>query len=65
MLGTCLVVVGLCAITAALLFGPLNFQFNSLDDLFAADVPERALLAVGGLVLSIVGWVLRGSGQYD
>jgi hypothetical protein len=65
MLGSCLVVVGLCAITAALLLGPLSFPFNSLDDLIAAHLPERALLAVGGLVLGILGWVLRGSGQYD
>ena len=62
-LGICLIAIALCAVASALLLGP--FEIHSLDDALAAHLLERAALAVGGVVLGILGWVLRGSGNYN
>jgi hypothetical protein len=60
-LGGFSMVIGAGAVIAALALGPWDVQ--SLDDILAAHVPQRIVLGVAGLVLAIVGWVLRGSGS--
>ena len=59
-LGILLMMISACAVAAAFLIGSWNVY--SIDGALAAHLPQRAALALFGLVLGSLGWVLSGSG---
>jgi len=58
-LGGALVLIGGGAMLGALMIGP--WQIHSLDDALAANLPQRMVVGFAGIVVAIVGWVLRGA----